>query len=208
MDKIVKGIVLDLDGTLLDTEKMNIVPLQKLIKEELGQDIPYQDLLKYRAYAGKKTLELLGFSDIEKSYAKWVSYVNTCEEKAVLYDGWREVIETLSNQGYVCAIASSKLRDQYEIDFHPTGLKKYMKAVVLAEDTLEHKPHPAPLLKAAEIIKVPAENLIYVGDTIFDAEASKKAGMKFAFAMWGASDLSIEADYRLEKPTDLLKFVG
>ena len=59
-----KCIIFDLDGTMLDTEKMNMIPLQRLIKEELSLDIKYEDLLKYRAYAGKTTLKLLGFKDI------------------------------------------------------------------------------------------------------------------------------------------------
>ncbi|WP_436513746.1 HAD hydrolase-like protein [Clostridium thermobutyricum] len=83
-----KCVIFDLDGTMLDTEKMNMVPLQRLIKEELGKDIEYDELLKYRAYAGKKTLELLEFKDIENSYDKWVKYVNEYEDGAKLYDGF------------------------------------------------------------------------------------------------------------------------
>ena len=71
-----KCIIFDLDGTMLDTEKMNMIPLQRLIKEELSIDIKYEDLLKYRAYAGKTTLKMLGFKDIEASYSKWVKYIS------------------------------------------------------------------------------------------------------------------------------------
>lgn len=49
-----------LDGTVLDTERMNFVPLQRLIKEELGLEIEYDKLLKFKAYAGRRTLEELG----------------------------------------------------------------------------------------------------------------------------------------------------
>ncbi|EKY22582.1 hypothetical protein HMPREF0216_03173 [Clostridium celatum DSM 1785] len=143
-----KCIIFDLDKTMLDTEKMNIIPLQRLIKEELAQDISYEDLLKYMAYPGKTTLKLLGFKDIETSYSKWVKYVNEYEEGAKLYEGFEEVIKTLDENGILCGIASSKMKDQYEIDFLKTGLQKYMKSVVLAEDTENHKPHPEPLLKA------------------------------------------------------------
>ena len=51
-----KCIIFDLDGTILNTERMNLIPLQRLIKEELGEVISYEDLLKYKAYAGKRTL--------------------------------------------------------------------------------------------------------------------------------------------------------
>lgn len=204
-----KCVIFDLDGTMLDTEEMNMIPLQRLIKEELNKDILYNDLLKYRAYAGKKTLELLGFNDIEKSYSKWVKYVNEYENGAELYDGFKEVIEALDKNNILCGISSSKTRAQYEIDFFKTGLQKYMKSVILAEDTENHKPHPEPLLKVAETLEVSPKEVVYVGDTFADYNAAKSAGMDFAFAIWGASDTNgIEADYNLNEPKDLLKVFG
>ncbi|GAA0675406.1 MAG: HAD family hydrolase [Clostridium cadaveris] len=204
-----KCIIFDLDGTMLNTEEMNMIPLQRLIKEELNKDISYNDLLKYKAYSGKKTLELLGFNDIEKSYSKWVKYVNEYENGAELYDGFKEVIETLDKNNILCGISSSKTRAQYEIDFFKTGLQKYMKSVILAEDTENHKPHPEPLLKVAETLEVSPKEVIYVGDTFADYNAAKSAGMDFAFAIWGASDTNgIEADYNLNEPKDLLKVLG
>lgn len=201
-------VIFDLDGTMLDTEKMNMIPLQRLIKEELSKDVPYESLLKYRAYAGKKTLELLGFKDIETSYDKWVKYVNEYEEGAILYSGFDKVIEGLTEKGILCGIASSKMKDQYEIDFIPTGLHNHMKSVVLAEDTENHKPHPEPLLKVAEILGVSPEKAVYVGDTVADYKASKEAGMSFALASWGAFDLTgIEADYNLQSPMDILNII-
>lgn len=201
-----KCIIFDLDGTVLNTERMNMVPLQRLIREELGKDIPYENLLKYKAYAGKKTIEELGFKDIEKSYGKWVKYVNEFEEGATLYDGLDEVIKTLYKEGIICAIASSKMKNQYEIDFGPTGLKEYIKCEVLAEDTERHKPYPDPLLKVVEILDISPKECMYIGDTIFDFKATKAAGMDFGIAMWGADSLDgIEADFTLKEPKDILK---
>lgn len=201
-----KYIIFDLDGTMLDTEEMNMVPLQRLIREELNKEIAYEDLLKYRAYSGKKTLELLGFKDIDKSYPKWVKYVNEYEFGAKLYSGFDEVLEKLDKIGISCGISSSKTKAQYEIDFLKTGLQKYMKSIVLAEDTENHKPHPEPLLKALEILEASAEETIYVGDTFADYKATKEAKMTFAFAKWGATSFEgIEADYELDEPCDLLK---
>lgn len=209
MNNKCKCVIFDIDGTILNTERMNFIPLQRVIKEEIGQDVEYEKLLKYKAYQGLRTVEELGFKDIERVYKKWVKYVNEFEESAVLYDGFHELIKTLDENGIICAIASSKMKKQYEIDFHPTGLQNYMKAVVLAEDTEKHKPYPDPLLKAAEIAGVSPEDCVYVGDTIFDYKATKAAGMKFALALWGASDLTgIEADYNLKSPVDLLKELG
>lgn len=209
MAKKYKCIIFDLDGTVLNTERMNFIPLQRLIKEEQGIEVEYESLLKYKPYAGKKTLELLGFEEIENTYEKWVRYVNEFEEGALLFEGFDKVIKTLHENGIICGIASSKMKKQYEIDFIPTGLHEYMQSVVLAEDTQNHKPHPEPLLKAIELFDVRPEECIYIGDTILDFKSSKSAGMDFALAIWGAADLTgIEADYNLSHPTDLLKELG
>lgn len=201
-----KCIIFDLDKTMLDTEKMNIIPLQRLIKEELSKDISYEDLLKYMAYPGKTTLNLLGFKDIETSYNKWVKYVNEYEEGAKLYDGFEEVIKVLDENGILCGIASSKMKAQYEIDFLKTGLQKYMKSVILAEDTQNHKPHPEPLLKAVEMLDLEPKDALYIGDTLSDYKSTKAAGMDFGLAVWGAIDPNdIEADYYLNQPNDILK---
>ena len=183
-----------------------MIPLQRLIKEELGLEINYNDLLKYKAYAGIKTLEELGFKDIERSYSKWVKYVNEFEEGATLFDGFEEVFEELNNRNIICGIVSAKTRDQYEIDFIQKGLDKYVKCEVLADDTELHKPHPDPLLKAAEILNISPSDCLYIGDTIFDYKASKAAGMDFGLALWGADFTEgINADYDLKEPKDLLE---
>ena len=204
-----KCIIFDLDGTMLDTEKMNMIPLKRLIKEELSIDIKYEDLLKYRAYAGKTTLKMLGFKDIEASYSKWVKYVNEYEDGAKLYEGFDEVIKGLDENGILCGIASSKMKSQYEIDFLKTGLQSYMKSVILAEDTENHKPHPEPLLKAIEILNIEPKDAMYVGDTFADYKSTKAAGMDFGLAVWGATDLDgIKADHYLNTPKDILKVLN
>ncbi len=122
---------------------------------------------------------------------------------------FKEVIELLDKNGILLGIASSKMKNQYEIDFFKTGLQRYMKSVVLAEDTENHKPHPEPLLKAVELLNISPKDAIYVGDTIADYKASKEAEMDFALATWGAFDLTdIKADYNLNQPKDILKILG
>lgn len=203
-----KCMLFDLDGTVLNTERMNMIPLQRLIKEEMGLEINYNDLLKYKAYAGIKTLEELGFKDIERSYSKWVKYVNEFEEGATLFEGFEEVFKELNNRNIICGIVSAKTREQYEIDFIQKGLDKYVKCEVLADDTELHKPHPEPLLKAAEILNISPSDCLYIGDTIFDYKASKAAGMDFGLALWGADFTEgIYAEYDLKETKDLLKIL-
>ena len=89
-----KAIIYDIDGTLLDTLKMNMYPLMKIIKEETGEDWTFEQVLKFAAYPGMKVMEELGVKDQEKTYARWVQYVNDYEDGATLFEGFEEVLET------------------------------------------------------------------------------------------------------------------
>jgi beta-phosphoglucomutase-like phosphatase (HAD superfamily) len=71
-----KAIIYDLDNTLLDTLKMNMIPLQKIIKEEKGIVMSYQEVLKFASYPGMKVMEELNIKDKERTYKRWVQYVN------------------------------------------------------------------------------------------------------------------------------------
>lgn len=130
-----KAIIYDIDGTLLDTLKMNMYPLMKIIKEETGEDWTFEQVLKFAAYPGMKVMEELGVKDQEKTYARWVQYVNDYEDGATLFEGFEEVLETFKNKKIKQAIVSSKLREQYEIDIVSKGIDQYMEAVILQDDT-------------------------------------------------------------------------
>ncbi|CEI72835.1 MULTISPECIES: HAD family hydrolase [Romboutsia] len=202
-----KNIIFDIDGTILNTANMNIYPLIKLIKEEKEIDMTYESLLFALGLPGKKTLEILGFNNIDKSYEKWVQYVNEYEKKATLYDGIKDIIKHMHSKNIICGIVSSKNKSQYEIDFMPTGLHECMNAIVLEEDTKYHKPHPEPLKKVMEILNINPYDTLYVGDSISDYNCSKNCEVDFALALWGAVDKNINATISLNEPSDILNFI-
>ncbi len=89
----------------------------------------------------------------------------------------RELLEFLENKKIKCAISSSASIKNITIALKKTKLKKYFKATVAAEHVKHHKPHPEPLLKAAKLLKTKPSNCIYIGDSIFEMQAAKRAGM-------------------------------
>src|SRR5699024_8295179 len=93
-----KAIIYDLDGTVLDTLKMNMIPLLKIIKEETGEDWSFEQVLKFASYPGMKVMEELQVKNPEETYARWVKYVNEYEDGATLYDGFKEVFEAFDDK--------------------------------------------------------------------------------------------------------------
>lgn len=202
-----KAILYDIDGTLLNTLDMNMIPLLRIIEEETGQRWTYEDVLKFVPYPGMKVMEELGITDKETVYKRWVKYVNEYEGGAVLYDGISQVLKTLGSH-FLQAVVSAKTREQYEIDVVSKGLNQYIKAAVLADDTKKHKPDPEPLLLCLERLGLSADEALYIGDSFSDYSAAKNAGIDFGYAKWGSvSSEGIESpDYVLEQPWDLLMF--
>lgn len=203
-----KAILYDIDGTLLNTLDMNMIPLLRIIEEETGQRWTYEDVLKFVPYPGMKVMEELRITDKETVYKRWVKYVNEYEGGAVLYDGISQVLNTLGSH-FLQAVVSAKTREQYEIDVVSKGLNQYIKAAVLADDTKKHKPDPEPLLLCLERLGLSADEALYIGDSFSDYSAAKNAGIDFGYAKWGSvSSEGIESpDYVLEQPRDLLMFL-
>lgn len=204
-----KAILYDIDGTLLNTLDMNMIPLLRIIEEETGQRWTYEDVLKFVPYPGMKVMEELGITDKETVYKRWVKYVNEYEGGAVLYDGISQVLKTLGSH-FLQAVVSAKTREQYEIDVVSKGLNQYIKAAVLADDTKKHKPDPEPLLLCLERLGLSADEALYIGDSFSDYSAAKNAAIDFGYAKWGSvSSEGIESpDYVLEQPWDLLMFLN
>ena len=204
-----KAIIYDIDGTVLNTLNMNMYPLIQIIKEETGEEWTFEQVLKFAAYPGMKVMQERGVKDQEKTYARWVKYVNEYEEGATLYDGFMEVFKAFQDNHIIQAVVSAKTAKQYEIDFVDKGLDKFMDVAILADDTTKHKPDPEPLLECIKRLNIEVSEAIYIGDALSDYQASRNAGMDFGYAKWGSvsSEGIDHPDLVFESPLDLLKLL-
>lgn len=204
-----KAIIYDIDGTLLNTLDQNMYPLMQIIKEELNEDWTFEQVLRFASQPGMKTLAQLGIQDIDNVYARWVRYVNAYGDGAKPFDGVPELLAAVRDKGLPQAVVSAKRIKQYGIDMGRHGFDKLMSAAVLFDDTTKHKPDPEPLNECLRRLGLTAAEALYVGDARSDLEASRNAGMDFAYAVWGShSPVSPEeADYYLEHPLDLLAYL-
>lgn len=202
-----KGVIFDIDCTLLNTADMNLYPLLKIIKEELNEEKTFDDVKGFLAYSGLKTLEILKINNREEVYKRWVKYVNEYDKKAFPYEGIISMLDDL-NKIVKLGIVSSKMYDQYKIDMVDNGLDHYFSAVVLAEDTKMHKPDPEPLFKCLQQLGLRSDEVLYVGDTFADYQAALNANIDFALAHWGAFEIKdIAAKYDLKEPKEVIAII-
>ena len=70
-----------------------------------------------------------------------------------VFDGITGLLKNLLSLDYEMGIVTSKTREEFVHDFCQSGISHYFKTIICADDTQEHKPNAAPLLKYMELSK-------------------------------------------------------
>ena len=188
-----KHIVFDIDGTLIDTEYAVLHSLQEL-RFALG-------------ITGTDALKKLEIKDTSYAIELWDKNMRNYTNTIKVFDGIIELLKNLLSLDYEMGIVTSKTREEFTHDFCPFGISHYFKTIICADDTQEHKPNAAPILKYMELSKTDHSKVIYIGDSKYDSKCAENAGIDFALAVWGSHNKHIKADYFLEKPANLLSAI-
>ena len=187
---MLSAALFDFDGTLVDTTELIHQSLRHATGEVLGRDdIPRETLLAHVGQPLPRQMELI---DAEKAELLLESYRRYNEENhdALIaeFPGIEASLERLRSAGVRVGVVTSKRRLSVEMALESfPGLRNVVVRFVTMEDTTEHKPHPEPLLKGLELLGgVPKEEAVYVGDSPFDVEAARAAGLTSVAVSWGA----------------------
>jgi len=201
-------IIFDVDGTLIDTEKAVLGSLQKVLRTDYDKTVPLEDLYFILGIPGTDSLPQLGIKDINRANERWNYFMKDFFHSIEVFSGIKDLLETLKNRDIIQGIVTSKTNEELINDFMPFGLSSYLTHTVCADDTVRHKPHPEPLLKFLEISGADPKKSIYIGDTIYDYECARDAGIDFGLALWGCKNHeNIQAKYKFERPQDILGFL-
>jgi len=212
---MIEAVLFDLDGTLIDTAPDMSTALNNLLVEENLAPIPL-DIVRPYVSQGGLVLTQLGFSnyvaecEIEPLRLRYLDHYRAIvANDSVLFDCFEQILSRLEEQGRPWGIVTNKpqwlttpLLEQMNLD--------QRAAVVICGDTLEQrKPHPLPLIVAAETIGVACENCVYIGDDLRDIVAGKAANMKTVIAAYGyiKQDTNLaewQADSIIHHPLELL----
>lgn len=201
------NVIFDVDGTILDTEKAILKSLQKVLKEE-GEEYQLEDLRFALGIPGIETLKKLNVTELERVHPKWSETVLKFSHEVSVFQDLENVIKILSESPGKIGIVTSKTKQELIDEFEPFGLSSLFDYTICASDTEKHKPHPEPLLACLDGLKANKDETIYIGDSIYDMQCAKSAGVKFALALWGSKTTEgfESADFVLKDPKDILDF--
>lgn len=178
---MIKTILFDLDGTLIETPKIILSTFQELFDQYIP-DVDLTDAL-LSSFLGQtlfKTFET--YVDDQKKVDELVAiYRKISEDKINLglsaYPGAKEVLMYLRKKGIRVGVVTSKLRTVATEHLVKTHLFDYIEGLIGYEDVINHKPDPEPILKGIAYFNSEKEETLYVGDHENDIIAAKKAGI-------------------------------
>lgn len=197
-------LVFDLDGTLLDTEQAILASLRDTIRGVQGRELPEEALTFALGIPGADALAQLAVRDVPAALALWERELRQYAGSVRLFNGVQAMLEQAARRGYRLGIVTSKTRAEFRQEFVPFGVAGLFGTVICADDTREHKPHPAPLLAYLDRTGAQAGQLLYLGDSRYDCACAAGAGVDFALAGWGTREPGLPAAYRPAAPAELL----
>jgi pyrophosphatase PpaX len=198
-DRLVRyGTVLfDLDGTLVDSGTMILASFQHATRTVLSREIPEHELLSAVGGPGlREQMEAIDPARVEELIEVYSAHNAGLHDELQPCVGILDALAQLSAERRRMAVVTAKRRTTLALAFEVLPeLRRFFDVTVGAEDTARHKPNPDPLLLALERLGASADDAVYVGDSPFDIQAAKAAGVGSVAVTWGR----IHSRERLER---------
>lgn len=188
-----KACIFDLDGTLLNTihaltksvnqmlEYFHYPPIDDVLcKQFVGEG--YKKLVE-RALKHGGDSELVHYEEALQVYQQ--VFEGCCMYKVAPYDGIKQLLERLKQQGIKTAVLSNKPHDRTVDNIEGIFGKGYFDCVYGQREGIKRKPDPEGALLEAEEMDVKPEECLYIGDTSTDMQTGIAAGMDTVGVLWG-----------------------
>jgi pyrophosphatase PpaX len=182
-----RTVLFDLDGTLVDSAAMILASMKHAASTVLAREIPDDELMAAVGGPGLRAqMEALAPDRVDELVSVYSEHNVGLHSELQPCAGVLDALETLHAEGRRMGVVTAKRRATLALAFEVLPrLERYFEVRVGAEDTERHKPSPEPLLEALSRLGEPAEGAVYVGDSPFDVQAAKAAGMGAIAVTWG-----------------------
>ena len=186
---MVKAVVLDVDGTLMDTNYLHVEAWARAL-EEVGHRAPRVEIHpKIGKGSGLLISELVGNDEeaAEKVAELHTEYYSEMQKHAYPLPGAKELIDSLAKQDYQVWLATSADPEELEISIEALEAGGKLTGIVNSSDVEESKPAPDIFGLALEQAGVEAQETVAVGDAIWDVESAKAAGVRSVAVLTGGA---------------------
>ena len=212
-------VLFDLDGTLADTAPDLAAALNKMRAVRGLAPLPL-DPLRRMASSGARGLVGVGFGlkpgdpDYEGHRVEFLdNYERALHVHTRLFEGVEDLLARLEAMPRKWGVVTNKASRFTDPLARSIGFSGRAACVVSGDTTPHAKPHPAPLLHAAQVSGVDPERCIYIGDDLRDIQAGRAAGMRTLAVTWGylgAGEPPDQwgADAVIATPAAVLEFLG
>jgi phosphoglycolate phosphatase len=213
-----RAVLLDLDGTLLDTAPDMAHALNQLRIEEGLQVLTFAQVRPHVSHGAPRLIRL-AFGEPEAARfealrARFLDLYRDClANQTCLFEGFDEVLTRIEQAGLRWGVVTNKPGWLTLPLLEQLGLHRRSACVVSGDTLSERKPHPMQLLHAAALLGLEPRECVYLGDAERDVQAARNAGMIPLVAGFGylndGEDPSVwQPEAVLDRPHDLLDWLG
>jgi len=188
--KKIKGIIFDLDGTLLDTLG-DLTTAVNLTCVEYGQPTLTRQQVSDNIGNGfkvtmTKSLPGVGASEIPAAVEKFKAhYAKVYMQDSPAYEGIQELLDELKNKQIRLSVVSNKVHS-YVVELIATRFPNHHFDVVYGEgDGQKRKPDPQGLLEACQAMELRPDEVLMIGDSEADLLSAQAIDMKMLAVSWG-----------------------
>ena len=195
----VKGVLFDLDGTLMDTAP-DFYRTLHVLRDRYAQPRLSESVIRNHVSDGSRALTQLCHAYEEMSDTVFESrrlelldvYETLAGLEAKVFPEMDQILGELDQNNVPWGIVTNKPRLYTELILERTNLSLNCKVLVCADDLTKAKPDPEGILKASRHLGLNPEDVLYVGDHERDVIAGQRAGCPTAVVTFGYFDETVD----------------
>lgn len=210
---MINAILFDLDGTILDTNELIIASFFHALEGEMAQPLNREQIIMNMGRPLVEQMKLFtGRDDVSDVVAKYRAFnVEKHDQIVKAFPYVKEVMGKLFHSGIKIGIVTSKVRMTTEMGLKLCGLDSLLHTVVTVEDVEKPKPNPDGIRKAMAQLGVNPDSTLMVGDSHYDLDAARHAGVRSVGVAWSLKGeeylLKHRPDYWIRDMRELLEMV-
>lgn len=207
-----RAVLFDVDGTLIDTAELIADSLEYACRRHLGRTHPRELYLSLIGKPAIVQMEILGGDKAPEMMDTAVAYYEVHHQEERTFPGALDTLAQLVEVGIRLALVTSKTRLELNPTLERVPLQQYVRVIITADLTTRPKPYPDPVFLALQTLQIGAHEVLFIGDSPYDLQAGRAAGVRTGAATWGPhSRETLEAeqpDYVFQSFREIVQACG